>query len=256
MRNILLCLQFRGTNYHGYQVQKNALAVATPIQDAIEAVIGKREDIKGCSRTDSGVHAREYVLNFQTEREIPCRGLKIALNQRLPDDIVVTRCEEVPLSFHARYSARGKEYIYQINNGAQRDPFGVDLSYFYPYPLDEEMLGREAQDFVGTHDFKAFCSAGSDIEDTVRTVTYAAVERKGDMLYFTVRGDGFLYNMVRIMVGTLLRIAQGKIGQGEIPAIIASKDRGRAGLTAPAHGLYLNRVFYDAEAFQKEDEHV
>ena len=218
--------------------------------EAIGRVTGEASSTIGCSRTDAGVHANEYFFNFHTDSQIPETRLVPALNAHLPYDIVVTSCKEVEESFHARYCAVGKEYRYLIHNSFVRDPFSENRKYHYRYPLDEQLMHRAAQSFVGTHDFSAFCSAGSTVKDTVRTITYANVSREEDLVVFTVRGTGFLYNMVRIMVGTLLAVAEGKLGEQDIPEIIQSGDRNRAGVTAPAHGLYLNRVFYDPREFE------
>ncbi|MDR2931807.1 MAG: tRNA pseudouridine(38-40) synthase TruA [Oscillospiraceae bacterium] len=252
MRNIYLTIRYNGSRYHGFQVQKNALGVCTVFQDAVEKVLGTRYDVKGCSRTDAGVHALKYGLSMKIGHTIPCERLVHALNAALPDDIAVTDAREAPPDFHARYHCKGKEYVYKILNSRIKDPFSPYLSYRLGYNLDADMLCGEARDFVGTHDFSAFCSAGSDVEDRVRTVWSFTVARRGEKVLFTVRGDGFLYNMVRIMVGTLVYIAMGRIAPGAIPDIIASKDRMRAGKTMPAHGLYLNDVFYDMERTEWE----
>ena len=244
-RNLLLTLRFAGTNYHGFQVQANASSVCQVFQDAVQQILGERLPVKGCSRTDSGVHANKYCLSMKTQSQIPCGKLVLSLNAALPDDIALISCREVSDDFHARYSATGKEYIYKLLNTRVKDPFAPHLSYRFGRPLDVDMLNMQAQDFVGTHDFTAFMAKGSDIEDPVRTITYFDVQRQGEFVIFTVRGDGFLYKMVRIMVGTLLKIATGELPSGCIPSIIASKDRARAGRTAPACGLYLNDVFYE-----------
>ena len=244
-RNLLLQLRYDGTNYHGWQIQQNALSVQQVLQDALFPILGGPHELKGCSRTDTGVHADEYDVSVRTASQIPCDRLQAALNVRLPRDIAVRACRPVPDDFHARYSCIGKEYIYQIWNDPVRDPFLDRYVLHYPYPLDDALLHRCAQDYVGTHDFSAFCSAGGKKHDPVRTVRHFDVTRDGALLRMTVAADGFLYNMVRIMVGTLLRIAQGKIAPDAIPSILAGKDRSRAGLTAPACGLRLHRVFYD-----------
>lgn len=245
MRNLLVTIAFEGTRYHGFQVQKNALSVCEVFQNALESVVGSRCDVKGCSRTDSGVHARMYCISFKTTAGIRCDKLGLALNRFLPDDIAVLDAKEVPDDFHARYSCTGKQYVYKIYNSAVKDPFSPNLAYRYGYPLDVEMLDAEARAFVGRHDFAAFRSIKSDVEDTVRTITEFTVTRKDKHVLFTVTGDGFLYNMVRIMAGTLIFIAEGKIARGGIPAIIESKDRKNAGKTMPARGLYLNKVYYN-----------
>ncbi len=249
-RNLLVRCSYCGTAYHGFQIQKNGDTVAARLMEAIFQVTGEASPTIGCSRTDAGVHAREYFFNFHTGAKISSERLPAALNAHLPYDIAVTACREVPEDFHARYRAVGKEYCYFIHNSPVRDPFCESLKYHYRYPLDEKLLDHAAKWFVGTHDFSAFCSAGSSVKDTVRTITEARVSREGELVLFTVRGTGFLYNMVRIMAGTLLGVAEGKLSAQEIPDIINSCDRSRAGITAPAHGLYLNRVFYTWEEFE------
>lgn len=244
-RNILLKIAYCGTRYHGFQVQQNAQSVCAVLQDAVEKVMGKRWDVKGCSRTDAGVHALEYCISMRCHTTIRCDQLVLALNRYLPEDIAVLSAEDVSLDFHARYHCIGKQYVYKIHNSRVKTPFSPNLSYRYGYPLGVDMLHHEAQDFVGTHDFASFQSAGADIADTVRTVTSFAVHREGDTVFFTVEGDGFLYNMVRIMVGTLIYIAMGRLEQGCIPSILASKDRSCAGKTMPPQGLYLRKVYYD-----------
>ena len=253
MRNLLLGLSYDGTNYHGWQVQQNALSVQQVLQNALFPILGGPHELKGCSRTDTGVHADEYFVSVRTASRIPCDRLAAALNVRLPRDIAVQSCRTVPDDFHARYSCLGKEYIYQIWNHPVRSPFWDRYTLQYPYPLDVPMLHRCAQDYVGTHDFSAFCSAGGKKHDPVRTVDHFTVARDGAMVRMTVAADGFLYHMVRIMVGTLLRVAQGKIAPDAIPAILASGDRSRAGLTAPACGLRLHRVFYDLPPLERSD---
>ncbi len=249
MRNLLFEIAYRGTRYCGYQVQKNGVSVAQVLQDGIEAVFKERLPIVGCSRTDSGVHANQYFFHMHTDSSIPAERLVPALNCRLPEDISVLSCREVAEDFHARYDCVGKEYLYKIWVRKEKHPFEEDLSLHYPYRIDAERMHAAAQDFLGTHDFRGFCSVGADAESTVRTITKISVTREGEHVLVRVRGDGFLYNMVRIMVGTLLYVNYG-IKPGEtVREIIASGDRLRAGHTAPAHGLYLNRVFYDEAAF-------
>lgn len=245
MRNLLVTLRFDGRAFHGWQVQKNAATVMQTFQDALEAVLGNRPDVKGCSRTDSGVSAAMYGVSFCTGSRIPCERLIPALNVKLPPAVAVTACREVPPDFHARYSCRGKRYCYRILNTPVRDPFYEGLALHIPYPLDAAFLHKQARQFVGTFDFAAFQNSGSPVENTVRTIFDCSVARRGDLIEFSVAGDGFLYNMVRIMTGTLLNIAQGSLAADSIPDIIASRDRGRAGATAPACGLMLMEVFYD-----------
>ena len=244
MRRLLITIRYDGSAYHGWQVQTNAVTVQEVFQNAVEKVFGERLDVKGCSRTDSAVHANMYCLTIDTDMNIENDNVILALNTYLHKDIAVTSCDEVSFDFHPRYSCKSKEYIYKIFNGKIRDPFLEKYAFHYRYPIDVELLDREAQAFIGTHDFCGFCSVKSDVEDTVRTVKSISVKREGEMVFIRVEADGFLYNMVRIMVGTLLFINEGKIKEGELPEIINSKDRKRAGKTAQPQGLYLNKINY------------
>lgn len=244
MKNYLLQISYNGYSYHGWQVQNNAVTIQEKLQNAIESVFGKREDIKGCSRTDAGVHANKFCCSFKSEKEIPVGRIPSALNANLPLDIAVENCTEMPLDFHARYDCKGKEYVYKIWNANERNPFYNNLYYHYKYKIDAEILNEEAQSFVGEHDFSSFCAAGGSVEDKIREIYSFRVERDGDEVLFCVSGNGFLYNMVRIMVGTLLEISCGKIERGRVSGIIEEKDRDKAGFTAPPQGLYLNDVYY------------
>ncbi len=244
MRNLLVTIAYDGTDYHGWQVQPNGITVQQEVQDAIEKILSKRENIIGCSRTDSGVHANNFCFSMRTEHPIDCYRFIGAMNAVLPDDIAVKDCVEVPLDFHARYDSQGKEYIYKIWNSPQRNPFLQDRYLHYKKPIDVDLLNKEAQAFVGKHDFSAFCASKATVDDFVRTVEYFKVSKNEEEVFFTVKADGFLYNMVRIMVGTLLEISEGKIPCGTLCDIIDSLNRDKAGRTAPAHGLYLNKVFY------------
>lgn len=244
MRNLLVEISYDGSHYHGWQIQKNAVTVQEIFQNAVEKVFCSRPDLKGCSRTDSGVHANSYFVSFKTDKNIDAKRVVTALNTYLPKDIAVLSCKEADDDFHARYSVKTKEYIYKLYNGKIRNPFYNRYAYHYRYPIDTDYLNSEAKAFIGTHDFSGFCSANSGVEDTVRTVKNFEVFRKDDMVYFKVEANGFLYNMVRIMVGTLLFVNEGKIKQGELKAVIESKNRKLAGKTAPPDGLYLNKINY------------
>lgn len=244
MRNLLITIKYDGSAYHGWQVQKNALTVQEVFQNAVEKVFLSRLDVKGCSRTDTGVHANMYCVSLKTDMDITPYGIIMALNSNLPKDIAVVDCREVDDDFHPRYSCKSKEYIYKIYNGRIRNPFDADYALHYNRPIDAEYLNREAQAFVGKYDYSGFCSANSDVEDTVRDVKSFSVWREEDYVYFKVEADGFLYNMVRIMVGTLLFVNEGKIKEGELKDVILSKDRKRAGKTASPNGLYLNKINY------------
>lgn len=244
MKNLLLTIRYDGSSYHGWQVQKNAITVQEVFQNAVEKVFRNRLDVTGCSRTDTGVHANMYCLTLKTDMNISNDGVVLALNSNLPDDIAVIACKQAEDDFHPRYSCKSKEYIYKLYNGRIRDPFYSKYAYHYRYGIDADYLNKEAKAFIGMYDYSGFCSSKSDVEDTVRTVKNFEVYRNGDMVYFKVEADGFLYNMVRIMVGTLLFISEGKIKEGELIEVIKSKDRKRAGKTAPPQGLYLNKINY------------
>lgn len=244
MKNYLFTIMYDGSAYHGWQVQDNAVTVQQKIQDAIEQIFSVRENIVGCSRTDSGVHANMFCFNMRTEKIIDTVKTVRSLNAVLPEDISVLSCEEVPFDFHARYDCVSKQYKYLIWNGKSRNPFYRNRALYYPFEIDIEMLNCEAQSFMGTHDFSAFCASGSSVEDMTRTVKSIGFSKNGDLIEFYIEADGFLYNMVRIIVGTLLDIGSGKIEKGKTPEIIAGKDRRKAGKTAPACGLYLNKVNY------------
>ena len=247
MRNFLVKLRFNGARYHGWQRQNNAYTVQQAVEEALCALLNESVAVNGCSRTDAGVHAREYCLSFRTESGITERGLLIALNDKLPADIGAFSVREMPVDFHARFDCKGKEYEYLVLNRELKDPFMADTALRWRYPIDAGLLDREAKAFIGEHDFRTFCSAECDKENTIRRIFDYSVVREGELVRFTVSGSGFLYNMVRITVGTLLYIGAGKLPQGCIPDLIAAKDRTKAGITVEPQGLYLNRVFYDNE---------
>lgn len=245
MRNILLTISYKGTNYHGFQVQENSVTVEEVLQNAVETLLKEKVELKGCSRTDAGVHANMYCVSFKTDSDMGCEHMRYSLDALLPDDIAATDCEEVPDDFHARYSCKAKRYIYKIWNAAYMSPFYKDMALHYKEPIDEDFLDAVATDFIGKHDFSAFTGSKNEQEDCTRNIMSCEVTRDGDLVTFSVTGDGFLYNMVRIMVGTLLFINEGKIEADKIPEIIESKDRQLAGKTARPEGLYLDYVFYE-----------
>ncbi len=244
MRNLLLTLRYDGTSFHGWQIQPNGVTVQQELCNAFKHLSGKDENIIGCSRTDAGVHANMFCCNVRTECSVTVDKIPDALNFYLPPEISVYECCEVDYDFHARYDCKGKEYVYLIYNGKYRNPFYENKAMFYQYELNAEMLNDEAKAFIGTHDFSAFCSAGTDIQDKTREIYDCSVTRNGDLVEIRISGNGFLYNMVRIIVGTLLDIQKGKIEKGSIPSIIESCNREKAGVTAEPQGLYLNKVFY------------
>jgi len=251
VRNIALFLKYEGTAYHGWQVQKNAVTVAQTLEEATAKVVGHRVHLTGCGRTDAGVHARVYVANFRTDSRIPTDRLPYALNTHLPEDIVVFDAREVHDGFNAIGSCIKKEYTYQIYNSRIRDPFYVNRAWFYPKHLDENIMQLAASQFVGTHDFAAVRSVGTDVKSTIRTVHHFEVERQGDIILCRICANGFLYNMARAMTGTVVYAAEGKIDPNEIGALLESGNRTAAGPTVPAGGLYMTQLWYDdgKEAF-------
>ncbi len=245
MRNIALFLTYLGSAYHGWQTQKNNITVQETLEKACQRVVGHKVHITGCGRTDAGVHAKRYVANFRTESSIPTDRLPYALNTHLPGDIVVTGAQDMPESFNAIGSCVRKEYTYIIYNSRIRDPFYVNRAWFYPKHLDENIMREAADQFVGTHDFAAVRSVGTDVRSTVRTVYYYSVEREGDLIYLKVCANGFLYNMARAMAGTLVWAAEGKIDPQELGDILARGDRTAAGPTVPPGGLYMTQLWYE-----------
>lgn len=246
MYNYLVYLKFNGKNYHGWQFQKNSVSIEEKVKFAVSAINEFPTTVYGCSRTDGGVHANMYCFNFHSPKFFESFKLVRAINAYLPSDIAAYDCKIVSEEFHARFDAVGKEYLYKVYNHKLRDPFTEDFMFRYCFSqLDVERLNKCCKSFIGTHDFKAFCSTKCNVSSTVRTIYEFNVERVGDVVTFRVVGDGFLYNMVRIMVGTLIRISEGRIGEDDIGSILSSGDRTMAGITVPPNGLYLNRVIYD-----------
>lgn len=245
MRNLKVTISFDGSDYGGWQIQKNSYTLQQAVQDSLKKILKKEHKVTGCGRTDAGVHAYGYVFSFKTESDIPVKGLFRALHTTLPDDIAVIDVCEVSLDFCAHFSAVAKQYIYTFSNKVSRDPFMDRYALHYEHPMDDALMNRSAQQFLGRHEFNAFCASGAQNMTFDRTIYQSEVKRRGDMVYYYVTGSGFLYNMVRIMAGTLLYISAGKIAPMTIDEIILSKDRERAGKTLPPHGLYLNSVFYD-----------
>lgn len=243
--HVCITLQFNGTRYHGFQVQQNALSVCEVLQNAMERLYGARPPVKGCSRTDAGVHALAYCVSYAQSKPIDPFRLPLALNRFLPPDIRVLAAREVPQGFHARYSATRKEYQYRLHNSAVDDVFARDTSWRLATPLDLPAMQEAAQLLCGTNDYAAFMSAGSKIEDTVRTVFFFTLEKNGCDITFHICADGYLYNMVRILVGTLVEVGAHRMTVQGARAVLESKNRANAGDTAPAKGLFLYRVHYD-----------
>ena len=251
---ILLELSYLGSNYAGFQVQPNKPTVQSTLQDALEAVYGERLPVRGCSRTDAGVHAKQYFATYDAARHIPTDRIPLALNSHLPCDIAVRSSELVPESFHVRHDVLWKEYRYTLYNSQIRDPFieGRACRLNRVFSSSElERMRDAARLIVGRKDFRAFMSEGSSITDTVRNVLRLDISVDRDLIYIDVAADGFLYNMVRIIVGTLIDVARGRFAPDEVADIIASRDRKRAGFTAPPEGLCLERICLDQTKIDK-----
>lgn len=244
IRNVKLIVEYDGNNYAGWQRQNNAVGIQQIIEEAIKSLTGESVNVIGSSRTDSGVHARGFVCNFKTGSNIPAGNFRDALNNKLPEDVVIHESQEMPLDFHSRFDAKGKRYAYTILNSKQRVAIGRHYSYQCRQELDEKLMQSAAKYFLGTHDFSAFRTMGSSVKTSVRTITELTVERRDKYITVSVSADGFLYNMVRIITGTLIDAGRGRISPEDIPGIIESKDRNRAGRCIPGKGLCLEEVFY------------
>lgn len=242
--NIKLELQYDGTAYHGWQVQKNAVTVQETVKNAIKKITGEDVTLTGCGRTDTGVHAEHYICNFHTESSIPAKKFPYALNTHLPDDIVCFDGEEVDDDFNANSSAKGKRYVYKILNSEFPDAVMCRYAWHYKYPLDVEKMQTAAKAFIGEHDFIGFASSGFTVKTTVREIYSLDVTKEDNIITIDIHGNGFLYNMVRIIAGTLVFAGGGKLNPSDMADIIKSKDRNRAGITAPPQGLCLKEVYY------------
>ena len=245
MRRIQLIIEYDGTKYAGWQRQENALAVQQVVEEKLSRLTRERIVIHGASRTDAGVHAMGQSAHFDTESRIPGEKFSYALNTMLPPDVRIRDSREVPESFHARFSTKGKRYRYLFHAHPHASAIHRLTRAHVIYPLDVELMQREAQALVGTHDFAAYAASGSVVKDTVRTIYRADVTREGDEVKLIVEGNGFLYNMVRIIAGTLVGVGSGKLEPGAFAKAIETGNRLDLGVTAPAHGLTLIEVFYD-----------
>ena len=246
-RNIALKLMYVGTAYHGWQVQKNAVSVAETLERSLAHIVCHPVKVTGVGRTDAGVHAETYIANFRTTSGIPADRIPLAVNTRLPDDIVVVKATEVPAEFNAIGSCLKKEYTYRIYNSRIRNAFYVDRAWFYPKHLDEHVMQRAADCFVGTHDFAAVRAVGTEVKSTVRTVYYFNISRTGELIECKVCANGFLYNMVRAMVGTCVYAAEGKFAPEDVSTILENKNRTAAGPTVPPGGLYMTKLWYNED---------
>lgn len=247
MRNIKAVIQYDGSLYYGFQAQLDPARLPT-VQEALEDAIGgllkEPTRVHSAGRTDRGAHALGQVVHFYTESLIPVDKLIYAVNHHLPQDIYILSMEEVDLEFHSRKCALGKHYQYKVWNSDEISVFGNQYFYHYPGKLDDTLMQRACRLLEGTHNYQGFCAAGSTVKKFVRTVYYLNMRREGNWLIFDVYGNGFLYNMVRIMVGTILDIGVGRKSIDLIPLVLENHNRHLAGRTAPASGLYLKSVFY------------
>lgn len=240
-----LTMAYDGTNYHGWQRQKNGITVQEVLEGVLSGVFKKETTVTGCSRTDAGVHARIYVCSFTGETTIPCDKIPFVLNTMLPPDIRAYKCEIMHEGFNARFETVTKAYEYKILNAPFMDPLLRNFAWHYPITLDFEKMRSAAKLIMGKHDFASFCAAGSVVKSTVRTVTELSLKKEGDLITVRAAADGFLYNMVRIIVGTLVYVGNGKLSEGEIAELIEKKDRRLMGITAPPQGLSLVEVNYE-----------
>ena len=244
MRNIKLTIEYDGTSYGGWQKQKNNRTIQQCIEEAIKLLTGEDVELIGSSRTDAGVHAKGMVANFITNSQIPADKFREAINTKLPDDIGIIKSEEVDKNFHSRYDSKGKTYCYTLVNRYEKVCLGRSYVYQVRDELNYNLMKEAAKYFLGKHDFKAFKTNGSSVKTSVRTINGLELELKGDVIKIFVSADGFLYNMVRIIVGTLIEVGKGKIKPEDIESIIKNGDRSKAGPCVPPNGLVLEKVFY------------
>lgn len=244
MRNLKLTVEYDGTNFSGWQKQKERRTIQEEIENALEKILKEKITIIGSGRTDAGVHAIGQVANFKTDKQIKPQELLLAINTMLPVDIVVTNVEEVGEGFNARTSAKKKHYRYVINNSKIPSALNANREYYFKYFLDIEAMQLAANDLIGKHDYRAFCASGSSVENTEREIYLLKVNRLGDRVIIDIVGNGFLYNMVRIIVGTLLDIGTGKLDICVVNNMLEEKDRSMGGRTVGPEGLYLVDVAY------------
>lgn len=245
MRNVALKLKYDGTEYHGWQVQPFDRTVAGTMEEKLTKLLKEPVKLVGCGRTDAGVHAENYCANFKTDTRIPADRLPYAINTILPDDISVMEAMDVPEDFNAILSCVKKEYTYRIYPSRIRDPFLKNRAYFYPMKLRLDVMKKAAAAFVGTHDFAAVRSVGTETKTTVRTIYWCEIFEESGTVNMRVCADGFLYNMVRAIMGTVLYCSEGKIDPEELPHLLDTRDRRLTGPTVPPQGLYLTRIWYD-----------
>ncbi len=247
MRNVCLTIQYDGTTLHGWQRQKDAMTVQQLLEDALYALTGEKTNMIGCGRTDAGVHALAYVCNFHTDASIPDESFPAAMNTKLPSCVRVHAAKTVPDTFHAQFDVVKKTYIYKIQTAKIPNVFYSPYTWHFPYKLDIQKMQQAAGYFLGEHNFEAFCASGATVTSFVRTIYDLNIEQDGDILTITVCGNGFLYNMVRIIAGTLAYVGCGRIAPEAIKQIIESRNRETAGITAPPQGLYMAKTEYESK---------
>lgn len=245
MKKVKLVVAYDGTNYCGWQIQPNGVTIEQKLNEALTQLLGEEIKVTGASRTDAGVHSLGNVCVFETSSRMPAEKISFALNQRLPEDIVVQSSCEVDESFHPRFSKSKKTYEYRILNRKMRMPTRRLDTYFFHYELDVTAMQKAAGYLVGEHDFKSFCAANAQSETTIRTIYSCEVSKKEDIITIRVTGNGFLYNMVRIIAGTLIKVGNGDYKPEDMKEILDACDRSKAGPTAPAHGLTMIGLEYE-----------
>jgi len=244
MRKVKLVLEYEGTRYAGWQIQRNAPTIQEKVEKSLGLVLREKVRVHAAGRTDAGVHALGQVAHFQTRSSLPAQNIKNGANTHLPRDIVILRAHDALSDFHARYRAKRKRYRYLVYRRKEPSPFRINRAYHFALPLDVVKMRRASCYLRGKHDFNAFAASGSSVKSTVRTISRLSISEDVDLMTLELEADGFLYKMVRNIVGTLIEVGKGKIPSDEVKKILKSRDRKLAGPTAPACGLYLFHIFY------------
>lgn len=244
MKNIRLILQYDGTNYHGFQIQPSVVTIQGTLEETVKAITGEDVRVYGCSRTDAGVHAVRYSAGFWLSTPIPPEKIALVMNNALPDDIRILSSYEADADFHPRFSCVAKKYRYVINTSPDAGVFTKNYEWQLRKPLDVDAMNTAAAHIIGEHDFRSFMTTGPEMESTVRNVHSLEVVSDGDLVKIYIKADGYLYNMVRIITGTLVQVGEGRMLPDKVKDIIDGKDRSLAGPTAPAQGLALYEIYY------------
>ncbi len=244
MKNIKLILQYDGTVYHGFQIQPDVTTIQGVLEDTIFKLLGEKVHICGCSRTDAGVHAVQYVASFMLATPIPSKKIAFVMNNALPKDIRILSSEEADKNFHSRFSCLAKTYRYVINTNPDADVFSKNYEWQLRHDLDANAMQMAAKHIVGEHDFRSFMTTGPEMENTTRNVHSLEIVKEDNLIKIYIKADGYLYNMVRIITGTLVSVGEGRISPDSVKEIIAKKDRNFAGPTAPPQGLALYEIYY------------